>query len=1138
MNFLKSLKIQCKIFYFVLTKLIAKGSCIGFMMVFVVLFLTTQNSYGIKNPGARTADWMNGDGPREIEGSLTYSKLDNSAMRRQNDKIDRESGSRSYGETMKEKKGIYHCVVDFPKFDPSPSGPDTSWEIGKLNPACLGYIGGAYLVSKIATKFAATQCRNFAASALMSESTSLGGAFTPAEAALIVKNAGQCAILEMPTKALCCSAVVASGIASATAITVLRTTIYKSALDAHQYARICGRNWESWSNPKDANNNDIKNVWVKGKEGHWIDDARKPVPSLASGKYTYDHFEGSYAKYLAEKAAKREIPFNLTNMEFRELVYDGIEYEANPSTSHTTPCNNPWDLNARQEKLGYNSQYQRYYMRGSGNESNYACERFLGSNAEERKQGREAFECCVEKSKKSICIESASSLPGPLGTYEYKFCELGSTRCKVKNIFYDIRNAQKNLDFICAQTFNACPFNHLLGGGTEEALKDNGGNLINHCQYLKHCVKVSKDPYIYDPKFSSAFISGSCRDLKGDSQNTFAFDSVVIGKNNRNFSAPMAQCLHETLRNVFLNKVGHTICIKSDEIPDKLTGRCPGGQIQLEGSNIAGASFFETIQENLKYVIKGVLTLAIMVIGYTILMGGEIIARKDLSMFIIKLALVMYFALGTAWQQTFFEGVFEAPVILSRIFTRIDEKSIDITAISKANPIELTLENTEEITSGSNIKIHYLPEIPELNDKIVKVKEVLTNNRITLQTVESTDIDGRNFADYEEHASIPIESKLDGCQFPKFDYSLAESDPNRFNNPRYPPGKEYLEIWDILDCKIVNAIGLTPGATVPAIFMTMLSGLLTFGFGIVFALSALIFVFYLISITVRALHMFVTSTIAIVLLIYISPVMITLSLFKKTNPLFKKWWSNLLGFVIQPLILFAYLGILITIFNQVVVGDLNYIGDGTNEIKQADCKNSPGGNDSLYCIFEEFEIIGTGVAELGLKFPQLGLKHVQRIGRVVFNGAGRVGSPETTKAQIDELTPEVKEASAEFGSAVVGTFGRPGEIMGIMMKAAFFMFIFSQFFGKISTLAAVLVGSASVSEATGAVVGSQTGGQGIKVGKTTMSVMKGVRGLQKRGFRGAIKLANARKSPGAKRVARFIGKNLNPMDNGNSKPPS
>ncbi len=127
-----------------------------------------------------------------------------------------------------------------------------------------------------------------------------------------------------------------------------------------------------------------------------------------------------------------------------------------------------------------------------------------------------------------------------------------------------------------------------------------------------------------------------------------------------------------------------------------------------------------------------------------------------------------------------------------------------------------------------------------------------------------------------------------------------------------------------------------------------------------------------------ALHIFIISSISIISLIYISPITITCVLFKKTKNIFDKWWKYLLSFALQPVILFAYLGVLIFAFDTfcgwrgykveflkgdatIAVFDSNnkgifYIGspDGEGNINPHKPKNfsCSGVNNSLYCMLK------------------------------------------------------------------------------------------------------------------------------------------------------------------------------------------
>ena len=166
-------------------------------------------------------------------------------------------------------------------------------------------------------------------------------------------------------------------------------------------------------------------------------------------------------------------------------------------------------------------------------------------------------------------------------------------------------------------------------------------------------------------------------------------------------------------------------------------------------------------------------------------------------------------------------------------------------------------------------------------------------------------------------------SKLDGCQFPKINY--ADTNPDtKYDNPAYSPGNEYLRVWDTFDCKITRALGYGPEVSVPNLVLMILGGLLTGGLGVLFFVGAFFFAFVIISIAVRALHIFLISSTAVVIMLYVSPLMIVLAMFEKTKGMFEKWWKQILGFVLQPMILFAYLGVLITIMDNVFM-DVSFL---------------------------------------------------------------------------------------------------------------------------------------------------------------------------------------------------------------------
>jgi hypothetical protein len=348
------------------------------------------------------------------------------------------------------------------------------------------------------------------------------------------------------------------------------------------------------------------------------------------------------------------------------------------------------------------------------------------------------------------------------------------------------------------------------------------------------------------------------------------------------------------------------------------------------------------------------------------------IEKKKLLPYILKIALVLYFATGDGWKSGFMEGILGTSTMLSEMMFNVDEHKV------------------------------YDPTVG---------KEVVDSSKT---------------------------AKLDGCQFPRFNY--ADTNQATRYDPKfaaYPKGTEYLRIWDTLDCKIARALGFGPEVSVPNILIMAVGGFFTGGLGIVFVVATFLFAFLLIAITIRALHIFLISVVAIVILFYVSPITIAASLFEKTKGIFQSWLKQLLGFVLQPVILFAYLGILITIFDQITIGkDLTFTGDGRSEMKRMACSGAAA-DTSMYCIF---------------KIPNLKTNHgLEIIG---------IGIPFLTDMNPTKLNT--------------------------IIKGAILMFIFYSFMEKISTFAQKLVG------------GSTIQGWAPSVGKMASKTFSVARGVQER----------------------------------------
>jgi type IV secretory pathway VirB6-like protein len=878
----------------------------------------------------------------------------------------------------------YKCNVGDISFNPMAENVDLNWVI--TNPTCAGFVSSYGASIFTAEYLSAYLCFKPKHAAEVSAQAATGVPMSPKTIKRRAKEAAKCSSLlaaqAWGSAALCCGNLAAAALVTGIAIAAL-ALIWDQANKTFKNARICGEAWNQWKYDSESE------VWVKTKG---------PYALCLENLFLQANHPGvsSFCNPNPSRA--------ITNRSYREFIYGGIEYQDNG-------CKNPstWDANRRREILGYTSDNQRYYMRGSQNASVYACYRFNSrvitsedpnTVEADRNAMKTAYDCCRIRSQETLCIENKSGVlsnmvdipngiaggiagdaysPIEVG-YDHEFCKIGS-KCNVGDIVFEVYDSRKHSNYACARTYSVCPYNHLLGGGTEE-IKVNSSDsskIDNFCQYLKHCAKLPLLPRITHSNLEGGFISQACRDFKGDSQNVYGYSAQLLPINTRGFSAPMAQCFKETMENVFLHKAGHTKCINPDEQPSN--DFCVSGYVYQKGGDLPGESFFIKIQNNLQAAIKMVLIASVVAFGFAILLAvpNMYINKKILITYVLKIGLIMYFAVGDAWQSGFMTGLIGSSSLLADLMFKVDE-------------------------------------------------------------------------------SGPLE-KLDGCQFPRFNYA-DENSQTKYNNPKYPPGKEYLRVWDILDCKIAKALGFGPEVSVPNLVLAIVGGFFTGGLGIIFFVATFVFAFFLLSMTIKALHVFIMSITSIIILLYVSPITITMAFFERTKNIFNGWLKQLLGFALQPMILFAYLGILVTLLDYVMLGSATY-QPSTVEINGAQTVDTYGrvapkiiscngdaDNDSLYCIFRIAQIKNfNGFEALGLGIPMLASMNSEKLSTI--------------------------------------------------FKAAILMFIFSSFLDKITEIASKLVGGAELKPAWGS-----------SAGEMMMKAYGVARAVQSRGVNAANKFLN------------------------------
>jgi len=696
------------------------------------------------------------------------------------------------------------------------------------------------------------------------------------------------------TSSPACGASFSNAMRSYTTSIVSFTVINGIAKDRMGRVKLCGSGWVApneedyllnLSEEESINNMEIKNIIANGAK-----------QSLST----------------AENTTSKDDDF------YRQFVYNGKEYV--DDTDQGEKC---YDATQEKNDTG-NYPLQKYYLRGSL-PGNYVCKKYLIASGQDKNGNKlstdrisdikKSYECCIKRSKQFLCIEDGATK---------KFCSAGS-RCTINDVSYELWY-ENNQRLICAKSYSLCPYNFYLEGGASycdrfcdgvyennkcnlpkhtsatrylnsqewnELLKQGkcglssgvftasgspiseirdsdctlnkkAGKCRNYCQYMRHCT-VAVDSGLKPPSsITSPFFSQACIDFVGDSKNTLTYDGGLAGSIT-NFSAPIAQCFKETIENLFYNRVGHSRCSNTAELPTKegvcssagdsdasyLAGR---GFVYKAGSYVGSLSIFGNIQNKMWGVAMIALVLSMTFFGVGILMQKVDLAdKKTIMIYLLKFSIICFFSLGEAWQGFFFKSVYDIPADLGtmvfNIRTPFGSKSLD---------------------------------------------------------------------------------KMDGCQFGVITSQGGEIIDNTSvdgqNRQVYPSGKKYLSMFDSLDCKVAKYLGIGINGSAANIAILILASLYTGPIGIYFCLSVLIFGLMILAMTIHAIYIFITSAISIIIFVFISPIIFPMLLFEKTKSIFDAWLKELLGFCIQPMFLFAYIGIAISVIDMTLVGSAGFTG--------------------------------------------------------------------------------------------------------------------------------------------------------------------------------------------------------------------
>jgi len=397
------------------------------------------------------------------------------------------------------------------------------------------------------------------------------------------------------------------------------------------------------------------------------------------------------------------------------------------------------------------------------------------------------------------------------------------------------------------------------GCNTSSGVQDSAGSDVARefdCitfneRYRAHCIPrgnedIDIDPPVVAPTAVSAYCDAN----------------VNVGYTPFPLAGKIMRCFDKTINNVFY---GTREIVEYDEtgqivIEDGaivLTKQCVEGNMNSEG--FCDSSLFMKIMEAYKDVIRLMLVLFVTFIGVKMMMGANY-AFPDLFKMIMKISLVMYFAMGDAWRDGYYSAIMSLGSELGAEFYEVKSEAQALVEDS----MEATFVESGETSSY----------------------QCTLTNTANAQTVRNS---------------------LDGCDF---------SPTSGYDDTVYEAEDQHFVVWDILDCKFATYTGFTVTKTFPYLVSFAWAMLLSVSTGFMTLIAAFAILYASLTVMLTALYIGILTLFNITLLIYIAPLVIPLVLFEQTKSIFSKWLSMLLGYSLQPMVLFAVLAFLFEVLDQ------------------------------------------------------------------------------------------------------------------------------------------------------------------------------------------------------------------------------
>jgi|GEM_PF-2107652 len=652
----------------------------------------------------------------------------------------------------------------------------------------------------------------------------------------------------------------------------------------------------------------------------------------------------SYQKYLATKSSQK------IYKESEELDNSGRYFKIDDVISQNNKNSdyirkniiNNNDCKTEEGNRNVLESMGPFYLRGL-DPGNFNCGKYQGNEQK----------CCESLAKNYICLEDVESDRDPT-MRRFVFCKKGTTcRFDVPGLIdplveFAVKEREEGR-VLCAESHNLCPYNFSVAGGTTYPKKQTSSD----AQALEKSFKTLKDQFISTesqdlsspPENANALLAEDLPCANSQTQN----EETCMPKENSH--QLMNQCQYYThctiasdtpytIRDRKINRYFSYACLNFKGLNGDQAQQAQilGNEINLSAP--VAQCFYETFGNI--FANKN---------GHTLCKSGEITNGEAC----INGSILKEYEKGQSDGQNIFTNIqnnlqyaIKVAMTLAIVFFGIKMLMApgDVIGMSKRKEIILLIFKIGIVSYfalGDAWKVAFFDAIygsfPELVAKFFQY----------------TSAEG------------------DMCKLA----NLPTINSENLNNIT---SLKYLQVFNLLDCKLKYYLAFTPGTSTANIVGLIISTMFTGVYGFLISISIFFFAIMMLLVIIRALYLFVTSALAIVVYIFISPVIFPTLLFKRTQNIFNTWFMQLISFALQPIILFVYIAIFIQASDLLILGANPKFTDHGAKI---DCSNnyeqSFKKGKSFACIlqFNEFSkssafaIISIGIPSAGRLFADM-----------------------------------------------------------------------------------------------------------------------------------------------------------------------